>query len=135
MTAPELKPCPFCGGLPEGPADATRILGIWRIVHRGCCALPGVSVERPTREAAVAAWNTRADLPPSLSAALALPEIAALVEAAQRLSKESGRIGPVLGEAIDALGMGDKYGIATANLWRKCLNECTAALAALQEKP
>lgn len=57
-----LLPCPFCGGIPEGPVDATRTLGVWRLVHRGCCTTPNFSVEKPTPEAAIATWNRRTDL-------------------------------------------------------------------------
>jgi Lar family restriction alleviation protein len=56
----QLKPCPFCGKTPEAPVDATRILGAWRVIHRGCCTLPNFSVDRSTQEDAIAAWNRRA---------------------------------------------------------------------------
>lgn len=55
-----LKPCPFCGSAPEGPVDATRILGVWRIIHQGCCTLPNISIERYERDDLIAAWNRRA---------------------------------------------------------------------------
>lgn len=83
---PELKPCPFCGG------DATTLVG--KYDHGGtfyeagcdsvgCWCLP--SAKTLSMEHAVAEWNRRADMPPTLAQALALPEIAALVEAAQNL--------------------------------------------------
>jgi len=81
MGAPELKPCPFCGGEAGKINDATRILGTWNVIHR-CPVIGPIKIEASLRENVVAAWNRRADLPPTLSDALALPEIAALVDAA-----------------------------------------------------
>lgn len=46
--------------------------------------------------------------------------------AAEELARECERIGPVVGEALDHLGLGDKHGIATASAYR-------AALAAFQK--
>jgi hypothetical protein len=85
MSAPELLPCPFCGGIPEGPIDATRILGVWRLVHRGCCTLPNFSVEKSTPEAAIAAWNRRA-ASPAVAA-----HIAAAVQAERDAAQSSAR--------------------------------------------
>ena len=59
----QLKNCPFCGSVPDEPIDATRILGVWRIVHRDCCTLPNFAVERSKRADAIAAWNRRAEVP------------------------------------------------------------------------
>lgn len=81
MTAPKLKPCPFCGG----PAE------IWKANHNrsawiacmGRCATV-ISREHKTDAEAIAAWNTRT---PTLADALALPEVKALVEAASQLSR------------------------------------------------
>ena len=69
MTHETLLPCPFCGKQPEGPIDATRVLGLWRIVHRGCDVLQNFAVERSCKQAAIAAWNRRAA--PAADAALA----------------------------------------------------------------
>lgn len=68
MNETELKPCPICGNTPDDPIDATRILGVWRIVHRGCLD-PNFAVERSTKDSAIAAWNARADLSDALVAA------------------------------------------------------------------
>lgn len=54
----ELKPCPFCGGEAE-IHDATRILGLWRLVHR-CKVIGYIGIERADKDAAIAAWNRRA---------------------------------------------------------------------------
>ena len=77
MTAPELKPCPFCGGPAEliFPHDGDRPYVM--------CVLNFCSGTQKTAEHAIAAWNRRADLPPTLEQAKALPEIKALVEALQ----------------------------------------------------
>lgn len=64
----DLKPCPFCGKIPEGPIDATRVLGVWRLVHRGCCTLPNFAVERSERGDTITAWNRRAEATSALLA-------------------------------------------------------------------
>lgn len=53
----ELKSCPFCGGEAE-IHDATRILGLWRLVHR-CKVIGYIGIERADKDAAIAAWNRR----------------------------------------------------------------------------
>ncbi len=63
MSALELKPCPFCGGTPKEIVDATRILGVHRIVHR-CAVIPPFALEAATPEGVSEQWNRRADLPP-----------------------------------------------------------------------
>lgn len=75
MTVPELKPCPFCGGPAEliRPHDGARTYVM--------CVLHFCSGPQKTAEHAIAAWNRRANLPPTLEQAKALPEIKALVDA------------------------------------------------------
>jgi hypothetical protein len=93
MTAPELKPCPFCGGeAHDGHRDAYSIDSSFNFIGcKNCLCM--IEYDDPSWDArnqcwnksslndAITAWNTRAQ--PSHDAALALPEIAALVEAAQ----------------------------------------------------
>lgn len=57
-----LKPCPFCGPLPDSEriTDATRILGTWNFIHR-CPVIGPVKIELTTREDVLTAWNTRDD--------------------------------------------------------------------------
>lgn len=55
----ELKPCPFCGDTPKEIVDATRVLGVHRIVHR-CAVIPPFLLEAGTPEAVAAQWNRRA---------------------------------------------------------------------------
>lgn len=60
----DLKPCPFCGEAPGQPVDATRILGVWNLVHR-CKVLGPVEIQASTREDAITRWNTRAQGQPT----------------------------------------------------------------------
>jgi hypothetical protein len=56
-----LKPCPFCGGVPELNDYTTAPAAAWVLVHRGKgCFVSPVVKNFPTREAAIAAWNRRA---------------------------------------------------------------------------
>jgi hypothetical protein len=82
--APELKPCPFCGGeasaqrsIMDGPTGAPWMCGCDREMSDGtwdgCVTLTWYS----TKAEAIAAWNTRADL------ATPDPRVTALMEAAQ----------------------------------------------------
>lgn len=80
--APELKPCPFCGGTAKYEPIYDDEAGI-RIEH--WCGMPEsimgvfIAVEEDTREEAGIKWNTRTDLS---EAALAAARRAALQEAA-----------------------------------------------------
>lgn len=73
--------CPFCGGNPE-ITDATKMLGVWRLLHR-CKIIGPMSLEHYSRQGLVTAWNTRADLPPTDAEVMAHPKVKALVEAAE----------------------------------------------------
>jgi hypothetical protein len=72
MSAPSLKPCPFCG---NADLRHSHVTGAVFCEECGC--------EGPWSPAFDGDWNTRADLPPTLAQALALPEIAALVKRAR----------------------------------------------------
>ena len=61
LTAPELKPCPFCGGKAElWRAHPHPGRAAWISCMGKCSVL--VSKEHKTDAEAIAAWNTRADL-------------------------------------------------------------------------
>ena len=67
----ELKPCPFCG------CDlVTRHTG-WLDHPKAKCILSG----KVFHKGFIGQWNRRADLPPTLSAAMQLPEVKAMVVA------------------------------------------------------
>lgn len=53
------------------------------------------------------------------------------IEAADALAGECNRIAPVIGEALDALGMGDPHGVATSNKFRVTLDRYRAAREAI----
>ena len=62
MTAPELKTCPFCGGKAElWRAHPHPDRAAWISCMGKCSVL--VSKEHKTDAEAIAAWNTRADIP------------------------------------------------------------------------
>lgn len=54
--------CPFCGETPSEIVDATKILGVYRVVHR-CKVIPPFVLEAATPEKVAAAWNRRAPDP------------------------------------------------------------------------
>lgn len=56
----QLKPCPMCGEHEGITIGETRAGGMvwWGVKCRGCCVW---QAGLPTREAALAAWNTRPD--------------------------------------------------------------------------
>jgi Lar family restriction alleviation protein len=104
----ELKSCPFCGKQPEPIVDATRILGVWRIFHRGCPSLPNVVVEAHSRENVVAAWNRRSPSPAVLALVEACRELLAQVrgECPSLLNEDSGgdaRLSIGIDEALAAV--------------------------------
>jgi hypothetical protein len=86
-----LEPCPFCGGVPE-TVDATRILGIWRIVHR-CDVLGCVSVGREDIKDAAVEWNRRAASPDAARVATLERELAAMREALDDVEWSGNRDG------------------------------------------
>ena len=61
IDTPDLRACPFCGKDCEPMIDATRILGLWRIVHR-CSVIGPISLERSDAKRLADLWNTRSDL-------------------------------------------------------------------------
>ena len=66
-----LKPCPFCGG-----DLVTRHTG-WLDHPKAKCILSG----KVFHKGFIGQWNRRADLHPTLSAAMELPEVRALTHA------------------------------------------------------
>lgn len=59
MTEPELKPCPFCGGVAE-VQDATGADRVWHVKCLDCCATAGPAGLCTSRGGAVELWNARA---------------------------------------------------------------------------
>jgi hypothetical protein len=80
----DLKPCPFCGG--DAIARPSVVCDQWLYAYCKDHTCQGWTVSRcpPAR------WNTRAT--PTLSAAMELPEVRALVEAL-RLAEELYQVG------------------------------------------
>lgn len=75
MSGPELLPCPFCGGRPRYQIDHTT-----EQRNSVLCVSCDFGISDPDDTGnVVAAWNRRAA--PTLAAALAVPEVKALVEA------------------------------------------------------
>lgn len=66
MTAPELKPCPFCGGTNVdvfGPIGWYRQFGISHSCRTFFGGSGDFTIGAKTKEEAIAAWNTRAPDP------------------------------------------------------------------------
>ena len=78
MTAPDLKPCPFCGGIAYLRDDASHSTAYFI----GCATEDcfGETHWGQNEAEAVTGWNTRTT---PLAEALAVPEVAALVYAAK----------------------------------------------------
>jgi len=90
MTAPDLLPCPFCGGENVTTAFDHEQGDKWG--YAGCdgCAARGPEVrtgyerehDAPWHSEAIAAWNTRAPLDEALA------EVARLLDGVQRIRNE-----------------------------------------------
>jgi hypothetical protein len=88
--APKLLPCPFCGG--EAHQCVTQDEGQRNDYDTVGCDLCPAQMERliywgdddaARTKGLIAAWNTRA--PPTLAEAMTVPEVRALVEAAEAM--------------------------------------------------
>ena len=88
--SPELQPCPFCGA---GTATSKyHLSGVWveksdhdePDYHVHCWSCGGRGNERGDREAAIAAWNTRALSPQTLPAPGEVERVAAAIFEASR---------------------------------------------------
>ena len=85
----ELKPCPFCGGKATRQVNTLSHGGVTYETgcdNVGCLVLP--SAMQLGKSYADNNWNTRADLPPTLSAAMELPEVKALLEALRDMRRQ-----------------------------------------------
>ena len=124
----ELKPCPFCGGAAHPfKTSGDERFGYVKTVKISCRTCTACVADQDTRDKngwackddaalkATAKWNSRADLPPTLTAALELPEVKQLMKAMERAI-----------EAIDAAYDGPDDNGAYSVLER-------AALAAIKE--
>ena len=111
MSAPELKPCPFCGS-----KDVDNELRLDRRVHCYGCRADGPEV--PYAAAAAPTWNTRADLPPTDAEVMAHPKVKALVEAVRR------SVPALEDQEADMIVRGYNWTVA---------EQIRAALAAIQE--
>jgi len=108
MTAPDLKPCPFCGGGDVITAVDHEQGSKWGYAGCDACGArcPEVRTGYDTaydalwRAEAISAWNTRTT---PLADALAVPEIAALVEAFKSLLADAEEIMNVPAECYAAL--------------------------------
>lgn len=69
MTAPELKPCPFCGHHPRMLITVPSIYGNEIECTNGNCPSEP-HVRKDTPDEAIEAWNTRADLHDDIKAQL-----------------------------------------------------------------
>jgi hypothetical protein len=65
-SAPELKPCPFCGGSVEMHDYTDKPAAAWVLIHR-CPVIGPIKLTSFSGAHMSEQWNTRADLPPPLS--------------------------------------------------------------------
>lgn len=87
----DLLPCPWCGETKIEPVDATRILGMWNIIHR-CPVIGPFKIELSTREDVISIWNTRA-LPSATQAGGWMPpDIDAIENGGKRWHGEDHRV-------------------------------------------
>lgn len=100
MSAPELKPCPFCGGDPWFDKPQAYDDRRYMAMHLECCvklrATLGYSkyrnmrpedIEAALKKELVAAWNTRADLPPTDAQIMAHPLMVELLNEARGIAR------------------------------------------------
>jgi hypothetical protein len=87
MSAPELRPCPFCGGNASCFEDANHSTAWWFGCYNDQCEVrPCVWAQ--TKDQATEEWNRRADLPPTDADVMAHPTVKALVEALRKCEDE-----------------------------------------------
>ena len=98
MTAPDLLPCPFCGGKAERIELTDEDNKGGDVI---CCTKCQASshVEFGRKENLVSAWNTRST---PLAEALAVPEVAALVQALEQMLDDPEYWSPYARAAIAA---------------------------------
>ena len=123
MSAPELKPCPFCGGKATvWTTDAYSCDSAEHVIGCKECDIympfAGVFEKAEPTEADVATWNRRADLPLTDAEVMAHPKVKALVEALQFYADKSNWFSevPYLGTAAANIDLGDISRAALAAL-------------------
>ena len=127
----ELKPCPFCGA----DRASTYHISDGRVAMCPACGAKGGSqfngpLDIPSaNDRAILAWNARADLPPTLSAAL-VDRIEELNAACDAMWNDQGRV-----VKCDNIIMGTPYAIKEKHM--RAISEAQqrlfTALAAIKE--
>jgi hypothetical protein len=106
--APELLPCPFCGG--------SILRKTWRVLE---WFPPLTCVKCGATAKTFAAWNTRADLPATDAQAMANPEVQALVEVVERLGAHIAIVVPQKARPMSGLAvLMDQVSNALADPWQ-----------------